>query len=400
MTDRLYYTDAYRRSFDAEVTGCAAAGDRFEVTLSATAFYPTSGGQPHDLGTLGGRRVIDIVDGEDGRLVHVLDGRLEVGARVEGAVDWARRFDHMQQHTGQHVLSAAFDRVGQARTESFHLGAASATIDLHRVVTPAEITAAEDQANRVVWEDRPVEVRFVSADEAASLPLRKETGRTGTLRLVEVTDFDLSACGGTHVARTGGIGVIAVTGWEKFKGGTRVEFLCGGRALARLREWREALAATNRLLSVSPAELAPAVERLQGENKALARGARGFQELLAGHVAKDLVAAGERSGDRVIVARALEGWDAAGLKALAAGVAAHPGAAAAMFSATSPALVVIARAPDVAVDAATVLKALVARFGGKGGGKPDLAQGGGLTGGIGEIVAVAAELLRVASFNR
>ena len=394
MTDRLYYTDAYRRSFDAEVTGCAAAGDRFEVTLSATAFYPTSGGQPHDLGTLGGRRVIDIVDGEDGRLVHVLDGRLEVGARVEGAVDWARRFDHMQQHTGQHVLSAAFDRVCQARTESFHLGAASATIDLHRVVTPAEISAAEDQANRVVWEDRPVEVRFVSADEAASLPLRKETGRTGTLRLVEVTDFDLSACGGTHVARTGGIGVIAVTGWEKFKGGTRVEFQCGGRVLGRFREWRDALAATNRLLSVSPAELAPAVERLQGENKALARSARGFQEQLAGHVAKGLVAAGERSGDRVIVAQALEGWDAAGLKALAAGVAAHPGAAAAMFSATSPALVVIARAPDVAVDAAAVLKALVARFGGKGGGKPDLAQGGGLTGDVGEIVGEAATMLR------
>ena len=145
MTDRLDYTDAYRRSFDAEVTGCAAAGDCFEVTLSATAFYPTSGGQPHDLGTLGGCRVIDIVDGEDGRLVHVLDGRLEVGTQVEGTVDWARRFDHMQQHTGQHVLSAAFDRVCQARTESFHLGAASATIDLHRVVTPAEISAAEDQ---------------------------------------------------------------------------------------------------------------------------------------------------------------------------------------------------------------------------------------------------------------
>ena len=202
-----------------------------------------------------------------------------------------------------------------------------------------------------------------------------------------MADFDLSACGGTHVARTGGIGVIAVTGWEKFKGGTRVEFQCGGRALGRFREWRDALAATNRLLSVSPAELAPAIERLQGENKALARSGRAFQEQLAGHVAADLVAAGERSGDRVVVAQALDGWDAAGLKAMAAGVAAHPGAAAAMFSATSPALVVIARAPDVAVDAAAVLKALVARFGGKGGGKPDLAQGGGLAGDVGEIVA-------------
>ncbi len=241
-----------------------------------------------------------------------LDGPLDVGAQVQGDIDWPRRFDHMQQHTGQHVLSAAFDRVCQARTESFHLGTTTATIDLHRAVTPAEIAAAEAEANRVVWEDRAVQVRFVSAEEAAALPLRKDSGRTGTLRLIEVADFDLSACGGTHVARTGGIGVIAVTGWEKFKGGTRVEFQCGGRALARMREWRDALAATNRLLSVSPIELAPAIERLQGENKALARTARGFQEQLATHVAAELVASGERVNGRILVARAMDGWDAAG----------------------------------------------------------------------------------------
>jgi alanyl-tRNA synthetase len=391
MTDRLYYTDAYRQRFDADVTVCAAAGDRFEVTLSATAFYPTSGGQPHDRGTLGGRRVVDVVDHDEGRLVHVVEGPLEVGAHVDGAIDWPRRFDHMQQHTGQHVLSAAFERACQARTESFHLGAATATIDLQRQVTAAEIAAAEGEANRVVWEDREVGVRFVSAEEAAALPLRKESGRAGTLRLVEIPDFDLSACGGTHVARTGGIGLIAVTGAEKFKGGTRVEFLCGGRALTRLRDWRDALAATNRLLSVSPAELAPAIGRLQGENKALARSARGFQEQLATHVATELVAAGERVDSRIVVARAIDGWDAAGLKAIAAGVAAHPGTAVALFSAASPALVVVARASDVAVDAAAVLKALLTRFGGKGGGKPDLAQGGGLTGEIAEMVRVATE---------
>jgi alanyl-tRNA synthetase len=394
MTDRLYYADAYRRDFAADVTACAAAGDRFEVTLTATAFYPTSGGQPHDVGRLGGRDVLDVVDHEDGRLVHVLDGPLDVGARVEGAVDWRRRFDHMQQHTGQHVLSAAFDRVAQARTESFHLGAATATIDLHRQVTPAEIAAAELDANRVVWEDREVRVRFVSAEEAAALPLRKESVRSGTLRLVEVDDFDLSACGGTHVARTGAIGVIAVTGWEKFKGGTRVEFQCGGRALARLHEWRDAFSAVNRLLSVSPAELAPAIERLQGENKTLARAARGFQEQLAAHVAAELVASGQRVGDRVVVVRALEGWDAVGLKAVAAAAAQHAGTAVAMFSATAPALVVVARAADVPLDAAAVLKALVAQFGGKGGGKPDLAQGGGLAGGQAEIGSAAAALLR------
>ncbi|MGD9903807.1 MAG: DHHA1 domain-containing protein [Vicinamibacterales bacterium] len=394
MTERIYYTDAYRREFAAEVTACTAAGDGYDVTLDATAFYPTSGGQPHDLGTLGGRHVVDVVDHDDGRLVHVLDGPLDPGRRVEGAIDWARRFDHMQQHTGQHVLSAAFDRTAQARTESFHLGTVSATIDLHRQVTPAEIAAAEADANRVVWEDRPVTVRFASAEEAAALPLRKESGRAGTLRLIDVEGYDLSACGGTHVVRTGAIGVIAVTGWEKFKGGTRVEFRCGGRALARLHEWRDAFAAANRLLSVSPAELAPAIERLQTENKVLARTARDFQVEAASYVADAMVAATERTGDRVIVTRAMDGWDAAGLKAIATSVAAHPAAAAAIFSATTPTLAVIARAHDLPVDAAAVLKALVAQFGGKGGGKPDLAQGGGLVGDLDEMLAAATTLLR------
>ena len=393
MVDRLYYTDAYQTEFDADVTACAPAGDRFAVTLSATAFYPTSGGQPHDLGQLGGRAVMDVVDDEDGRLVHLVEGPLDIGARVHGAIDWVRRFDHMQQHTGQHVLSAAFETICKARTESFHLGTASATIDLGRPVSAQEIAAAEDDANRVVWQDREVRVRFVSAEEAATLPLRKESGRTGTLRLVDVTDYDLSACGGTHVARTGGIGVISVTGWEKFKGGTRVEFRCGVRALTQLREWRDTLAATNRALSVSAVELAPAIERLQGENKALARTVRTLQEQLAGHVAADLVTTAARVGDRVVVAQALDGWDAPGLKAIAASIAATPGACAAVFSATSPALVVIARAADVPVDAGAVLKALVAQYGGKGGGKADLAQGGGLTGDIAAIVEAARAAL-------
>ncbi|MBL8136103.1 MAG: hypothetical protein JNL48_05730 [Acidobacteria bacterium] len=393
MTDRLYYTDAYAVEFDADVTACAPAGDRFAVTLSATAFYPTSGGQPHDLGQLGGRAVMDVVDEEDGRLVHLIDGPLDAGTRVHGAIDWARRFDHMQQHTGQHVLSAAFETICKARTESFHLGTTSATIDLGRPVSAQEIAAAEDDANRVVWQDRDVCVRFVSAEEAATLPLRKESGRTGMLRLVDVTDYDLSACGGTHVARTGGIGLISVTGWEKFKGGTRVEFRCGGRALAQLREWRDALAAANRALSVSAAELAPAIERLQDENKALARSVRAFQEQLAGHVAAGLVTTAARVGDRVVVAQALDGWDAVGLKAIAASVAATPGACAAVFSTSQPALVVVARAADVPVDAGAVLKGLVAQFGGKGGGKADLAQGGGLTGDVAAIVEAARAAL-------
>ena len=395
MTTRLYYQQPYLTAFEATVTACEASGAQTHVVLDQTAFYPTSGGQPYDVGELGGSRVLDVIDREDGEIVHVLDRALAIGARVAGSIDWARRFDHMQQHTGQHVLSAAFDRLFKARTESFHLGTVSATIDLGREVTTSQIAAAEDEANRIVWEDRPVMIRFATAEEAAAMPLRKEPARTGPLRLIDVEDYDLSACGGTHVARTGAIGMIAIGGAEKFRSGTRVEFLCGGRALARFRAWRDAFAATQKYLSVSPAELAAGVERLQGESKTLQRTIRGLQEQLATHEASALVARGVRAGDRVVIVEALEGWDAVGLKSLAAAAAAQePRAAVALFSTASPALVVVARGKEAAVDASGVLRSLVAKFGGKGGGKPDLAQGGGLTGAAQELTDVARSLLR------
>ncbi len=394
MTTRLYYQEPYRTRFEAVVTACETAGDRPQVLLDQTAFYPTSGGQPFDIGTLGDVRVVDVIDRDDGEIAHVVDRRLEVGARVSGVVDWSRRFDHMQQHTGQHVLSAALDRLFNARTESFHLGTIASTIDLGREVSAPEIAAAEDEANRVVWEDRPVAIRFATAEEAASLPLRKEPVRDGSLRLIEIENFDLSACGGTHVARTGAIGLIAIVGVEKFRSGTRVEFLCGGRALVRFRTWRDAFAATQKYLSVAPPELAAGVERLQSDAKALQRAIRGLQEQLAVHEASALVARAEQAGDRVLVVEALEGWDAAGLKSLAAAAsAAEPRSAIALFSASSPALVVVARGKDAGVDASATLKALVVKFGGKGGGKADLAQGGGLIGPAADLVAAARELL-------
>jgi alanyl-tRNA synthetase len=395
VTTRLYYGDPYQTAFEATVIACEQRDAGIELILQETAFYPTSGGQPFDVGTLGDARVLDVVDRDDGEIVHVVDRPLAVGARVQGAVDWARRFDHMQQHTGQHVLSAAYDRLFGVRTESFHLGATSATIDLGREVSPAEVQSAEDEANRIVWEDRPVTIRFATAEEAAAMPLRKESGRTGPLRLIDVEDFDLSACGGTHVARTGAIGVIATGGWEKFRGGTRVEFLCGGRALVRFREWRDALAAARRHLSVTPAELAAGIERIQNETKTLSRTMRGLQEQLAVHDAHALVDRGERVAGRIIVAEALDGWDAPGLKALAAAaVAAAPTAAVILFNRSVPAVVVVARGPESGVDASAVLKSLIAKFDGKGGGKPDLAQGGGLNGSAEALVAAARELLR------
>jgi alanyl-tRNA synthetase len=376
MTERLYYNEPYRTTFDATVLTCEPDHDRFAIVLDQTAFYPTSGGQPFDVGTLDDVLVQDVVDREDGAVVHVADRPLRANAKVTGSVNWARRFDHMQQHTGQHILSAAFDRLFDVRTESFHLGATSSSIDLAREVSASEIHSAEDEANRIVWEDRAVHIRFASAEEARALPLRKESQRSGPLRLIDVHDFDLSACGGTHVARTGSVGIVAIGSWEKFRRGSRVEFLCGGRALARFREWRDALAATGRHLSVPTSELAATVEKLQLDSKALQKTIRAQQEQLAIHEAAALTSRAERIGQRLVLVEAFDGRDAAGLKALAsAAIAAQPALTVALFSRTDPPVVVIAAGAASGTDAAAVLKALTAQFGGKGGGRRELAQG-------------------------
>ena len=250
MTERIYYTDPYTTEFDATIVRIDPVADNpahRRVVLDRTAFYPTSGGQPFDTGTLGDVRVLEVEDAEDGEVVHIVEGDVGPGA-VHGRIDWERRFEHMQQHTGQHVLSAAFDRVLKVPTVSFHLGTASSTIDLAREVSAAEIARAEREANRIVWEDRPVAIRFADAAEVATLGLRKESKREGMLRLIDVENFDVSACGGTHVARTGAIGVIAVAGAERFKGATRLEFLCGGRALAGYHALRDSVAGSVRLV--------------------------------------------------------------------------------------------------------------------------------------------------------
>ena len=394
MTDRLYYTDPYLQAFDATVRRVDRRDDRLRVTLDRTAFYPTSGGQPFDTGLLGPFRVVDVIDEEDGSISHVVEpaaenpqSRIESpepGQVLRGAIDWPRRFDHMQQHTGQHVLSAACSRLFDVRTVSFHLGAAVSTIDLAREMTPAEIAAAENEANRVVWEDRPVAIRFATAEEAARLPLRKEPVRGGTLRLIDIEQFDLSACGGTHVGRTGGIGVIAVAGWERFKGGQRIEFVCGGRALSAFRSLRDAVGAGVRLLSVLPEELAGSIERLQAEVKEQKRATIALQNDLARYRAEEIAASAEpvrlrpdTPADYRLVARAVDA-DANGLKALAAAVTAAPGFVVVLVSTSTPALAVVARSRDVDVSAQKVLATLIATFGGRGGGRPEAAQGGGL----------------------
>jgi alanyl-tRNA synthetase len=394
MSDRLYYTDPYLREFDATIVRVDRRDDGWLVTLDRSAFYPTSGGQPFDTGTLGAHRVVDVFD-DDESVRHVVDASSAepaAGETVHGIVEWGRRFDHMQQHTGQHVLSAAFEHLFKVRTVSFHLGSAAATIDLAREVSPREIASAEEEANRIVWEDRPVTVRFATAEEAAALPLRKEPVRTGTLRLIDVQDFDLSACGGTHVARTGAIGIIAVSSWERFKGGSRLEFVCGGRALGRFRMLRDGVDAATRVLSIGSDGLAPAIERLQTDLKDQKRSIVSLENELVRYRSEELAASAEPVAGFRLVAQAVDS-DANGLKSLASAVTARPGHVAILVTTSRPALIVVARSADVASKANAVLAALIAKFGGRGGGKPEIAQAGGLDAVSSEILAEARRAL-------
>jgi alanyl-tRNA synthetase len=370
MTERLYYHDSYLRAFTAHATECA--GDGATVYLDRTAFYPSSGGQPFDLGSIGGIDVRDVVD-EGERIAHRLAAPLATGP-VECAIDWTRRFDHMQQHTGQHLLSAVFEALCHLRTVSFHLGADSATIDLEGGALDARgLAAAEARANQIVWENRAVVVTY--EDAAAAQGLRKPSDRDGTLRIVSIAGLDRSACGGTHVRATGEIGVILLRKLEKVRQSVRVEFLCGGRAVRRARADYEALNRVAQLFSASLDE-APAMVAAQLETARNAEKARRKLELdLAAYQGKELYENTPPGPDgiRRVVRRATSG-SLDELRALATSFTAQPQA---VFVATlnSPPSVLLAASADAGVDAGQKLKAALTAAGGRGGGTARMAQG-------------------------
>jgi alanyl-tRNA synthetase len=377
MTERLYYRDATLRTFSARLVEIADEGRK--VYLDRTAFYPTSGGQPHDLGVLEGERVVDVVDEED-RVVHILAAPLKAttGSEVSGEIDWARRHDHMQQHTGQHLLSAVLDDLLGLRTVSVHFGAETSTLDVANAsatgnLLPAETLAnVESRANALVSEARTVQVTF--EDSAQAIGLRKASDRDGVLRIVTIEGLDRSACGGTHVARTSEIGPILLRRQEKVRQGLRIEFVCGERALRRARRDLELLGQVARAFSGSIDDVATLVEgqasqlkELQSENKRLG-------ESLARYRAVELhnAAVPRPDGLRVVVERMTSGVDSARSLALAFAPLEK-----AMFVAVSanPPSIMVATSADSGVDAGKVLKPLLENVGGRGGGSARLAQG-------------------------
>lgn len=380
VTRRLYHDDAYRRAAEGTVLA-VRAGDRPAVALDATIFYPAAGGQPCDLGVLGGAPVVDVR--EDGEVIwHTLDpahALPAVGARVAQEIDWPRRFDHMQQHTGQHILSQAFLRVLGAQTRAVHMGT-SCTLDLDVAVPePDAFARVEDLANAVVFENRPVLVRAVEPAEAEGLGLRRPPTQAGRLRIVEVAGFDRSACGGTHVRATGEVGAVMLRGWERYKSGTRVEFACGARAVYDARAMRRLLREVALPLSVGAPELPEAVARLRQRAHDLERQlARARQQLLELEAAALLEAArpgaAADAAAPALVAAVFAGRPMEEVRALARAVT-QRGPAVALFAVDPGRRLLVARSPGLGVDAAAVLRAALARFGGRGGGTPEAAEG-------------------------
>ncbi|MCG6921917.1 MAG: DHHA1 domain-containing protein [Acidobacteria bacterium] len=380
MTERLHLRDSYLLEFDARVLACRAHGGSPAVVLDRTAFYPESGGQPWDTGTLGEASVVAVVE-QDGNVLHVLDRPLAEGP-VRGRVDGARRRAHRQQHHGQHLLSQAFVEVAAARTVGFHLGAETTTIDLDRTVNAEQIDAAEARANEVAWEARPVSVKVVSVDEARGLGVAVPEGVDEDVRLVEAEGFDLQPCGGTHPRTTAEVGVVVVTAAERYKGGTRVSFVCGHRALHAVTRRRHVLDRLTSVLS-SPLEgLADVAQKTRDDLSASERRARGLLERALEGEARRLLdlargTTAPRGAEPSIVVAAYDGWSANELRVLAQRLVALSPCVALLGSRAEKAHLVFAQTEGLPHDVPALLREAVGHLGGRGGGRGDLAQGGG-----------------------
>lgn len=372
MTERLYYSDSSIADFEASVVSVDES--RTRVVLDRTAFYPDSGGQPRDYGQINGVEVVDLVD-EDGELIHVLGAALPPGDTVQGRVDRARRFDHMQQHSGQHLLSAVFDSLFGYTTLSFHMGADSSTIELSApALDAAQCQAAERRANEIVFENRPLAVAFEESGQVEGL--RKESKREGVLRIVSIEGIDRSACGGTHVRHTGEIGPILLRKLEKIRGNVRVEFLCGHRAVRRARLDFDALSQIARLFSSPLDDTAPLVAAQLESAKETEKSRRKLALEMATYRGRELYSQAAEGPDglrRFLDQRAAGALDDE-IRAVAQSFCSQPKAIYAATSSQPPAVLVVV-STDSGVHAGNVLKQALAAAGGRGGGNAQVAQG-------------------------
>lgn len=400
MTKRLYYDNPYSVTFQAKVVDRIRLDNRQVVILDQTCFYPTSGGQPHDTGTIDGAQVIDVTIREsDNEVLHVVD-RSVSSDTAEAEIDWDRRFDHMQQHTGQHILSQAFVRIADAPTLSFHLGVDSATIDLPKDgLSPHLIEEAENLANQIVWEDRPIHIRYVSQNDIEKIPLRKVPDLNGDqYRLIEIEDFDLNACGGTHVSRTGEVGIIKIVNFERRGDELRVDFLCGRRSLNDYREKNEVLNNLSIEFTTSFRELEHSVAKLQAEAKSAKKSLKKQTNRLIALEVEDMLRGVQTKEDSLTIIsevfndRALEE-----IRMIANQIVRQPKCVAIFGQTGERVQLVFASSGDIRIGMDQVLAQVLPKLeDGSGGGSDNFAQGSGLAGNnkvIREALDQAQELI-------
>lgn len=402
MTHRLYYEDPYLTHFRTTMRRAEKVGDRWRVYLEESAFYPESGGQPADRGTLDGAVVLDVQEDGTGDYYHVVDREL-TATEMSGEIDFERRFDHMQQHSGQHLLSAAAVRIGSWKTVSFHLGDGYATIDLETLeISPDQQRELEDLVNRVVWENRTVTTGFHDREEIRRIGLRKPTEREENIRVVQVDDFDASACGGTHVRRTGEVGLVKILKTEKIRGLTRVHFVCGGQALTAFRDEHDTLMAISSLTTTGVPELPRKVEKLLADLRRLERDCRRLGEELVEERVPGMLRQGHRVNDWSLVAMALED-SAQRVRHMAQKLVTPGNRAMAALVSVPDRVMFLGCDADSDADLTPLIEMLRSRFGLQGGGRKDFVQFGGLDPAqLDDILQVATTWLRghLAGLNR
>ena len=375
-TERLYDDDPYLTEFRAEVIETLTYGDKYGIVLDRTAFYPAGGGQPWDTGYLNDEKVTEVIE-KDGKLLHIVDNKL-LSTEVKGSVNWARRFDFMQQHTGQHILSACFEKLLTGSTDSFHMGKDIVSIEIN--IDSFSIDDAErieNMANDIIYSNLPVIARIVSGEELNSLPLRKMPKVTENIRIVEVKEIDYSPCGGTHVRATGEVGMIKIKSWEKCKGGIRFTFVCGSRALKDYGMYNSIIRTLCEKLSVRDSEIIEAIDKLlfdlRNTEKQLSASTQELIRIEADNTIKECPVV---SGIRLI-SRVLDNRSINDVKLLAQYLTKVPGTVALLACKNENAQVIFSRSEDVNMDMNTLFKAVLPLIDGKGGGNSRTAQGGG-----------------------
>ena len=399
MTERLYYTDAYSQEFSSTVAERLLWKGNPAVRLESTCFYPESGGQPADRGHLNGTAVVAVVErGDD--IIHVLeDDRFREHDQVEGQIDWNRRFDHMQQHTGQHILSQAFLRELNANTESFHLSGTSSTIDLSfESLTREELYRAEDSANQIVFQDRKVRIHFVDPSDQQDLPLRNTSERSGRIRVIEIEDFDFSSCGGTHCNRTGEVGPIKILRWERVRKKVRVEFVCGWRAFRDYRWKNRAVYRLSRMYSASGSDVVSAVEKQIERERELRQQVKVLENRLLKLEASQLMDNCLTQGSTRIVVKIWQERDIKGLNRAATLILESGEDWIILLGTRSPKpALLFARSQGLEKhDMRDWVSQTAHLINGRGGGTPDRAQAGGnQSEGLDDAIAEALKLAQV-----